>query len=370
MTPEPPSSSEGSSLPPRSRINLSDLVKDSHETNLWAFDDLDSTEDLSGNPSPRSKPAFVPTPRKLVNKAAPGPKTSPLAPKESGSTEKIIDDIRVNVGKFPIEAQGKSSSELANPVKDVDELDDWDVTDYEPPTLEIHPSILSSTVPSESLQKPPSQEVDEALSIPETNTFAEETPQTPSVTAKDAPLSSLVPRLGLSTLEKIGLWAFMAILLIGGGLIFMTASNRLPTDTGLSKSGDFPAKGQFTEILSAMTHWRAPIAEGKNADTFRRGTQLLPVIVLTSQGGPAAIRLFFRDQDGAVVGDAITHMILPNVPLQVAATAGFDDLGMHAAYRTGQSKPWTVEVREAPALDAPNSEFKRLFEIEISTDRR
>lgn len=345
-------------------------MKDSHETDLWAFDDLDSTEDPLESPSPRIKPPFVPTPRSLVNKVAAGPKNPSLAPKDSDSTEKIADNIRVNVGKFPTEAQGKPSSELASPVKDVGELDDWDVVAYEPPALEIHPIILNSTVPHESPQKSPSQKVDEAPLTPETNTIPEETQQAPAVIAKNAPSSPLVPHLGLSTLEKIGLWAFLGILLIGGGLIFMSVSNRLPTDTGLSKTGDFPVKGQFTEILSAKTYWRNPIVDGKDADTFRRGTQLLPAIVLTSQGGPAAIRLFFRDQDGAVVGDAITRMIRPDVPLQVAATAGFDDLGMHAAYRTGQSKPWTVEVREAPALDAPNSEFKRIFEIEISTDRR
>ena len=57
-------------------------------------------------------------------------------------------------------------------------------------------------------------------------------------------------------------------------------------------------------------------------------------------------------------------------PLQIAATAGFEDLGMHAAYRTGQSKPWTIEVLEAPSESAANAEFKKLFEINISTDRR
>ena len=70
------------------------------------------------------------------------------------------------------------------------------------------------------------------------------------------------------------------------------------------------------------------------------------------------------------MGDAVTRTIKPGAPLQIAATAGFEDLGMHAAYRTGQSKPWTIQVLEGPSETAANAEFKKLFEINISTVRR
>jgi hypothetical protein len=56
--------------------------------------------------------------------------------------------------------------------------------------------------------------------------------------------------------------------------------------------------------------------------------------------------------------------------LQVASTAGFDDVGMHAAYRTGQTQAWSIEVREASSVTAANEEFKKLIEIPISTVRR
>jgi hypothetical protein len=59
-----------------------------------------------------------------------------------------------------------------------------------------------------------------------------------------------------------------------------------------------------------------------------------------------------------------------SVRLNVPATAGFDDVGMHAAYRTGESKPWTVGVYEAPTEDAPGRDFKKVFEMDISTDLR
>ena len=90
----------------------------------------------------------------------------------------------------------------------------------------------------------------------------------------------------------------------------------------------------------------------------------------SSSGAPASIRVFFRNSDGEVIGDAVTRTLTPGPPLEVAATAGFEDVGMHAAYRTGQSKPWTVQVDEAPAADSPSSDYKKLFEMNVSTDRR
>lgn len=364
MTPEPPPSSEGSSIPPRSRPNLSDLVNDRHETDLWAFDDLEVMEDSPVNPPSRPNLSTPPVPRALPSRVAPVTKAPTRAQDQAA-----IESVKLDVGKVHAVHTGKSKLELAKPIKDVDELDDWEVAAYEPPTLEIHPSLIGSAASEEEVPEATSQEVREILPLEEADSISSELQEETAATDKVAPARSLVPHLELSKLEKFGLLALLALLLIGGGLIFISVSNRLPTDSGLSKADDFPVKGQHTEILSAKTYWRAPINDGKNADTFRRGTQLLPVVELTSRGNPAAIRLFFRNQDGVVMGDAVTRAILPGVPLEVVATAGFDDLGMHAAYRTGQSKPWTIEVREAPTLTAPNSEFKRLFDVAISTDR-
>jgi hypothetical protein len=204
----------------------------------------------------------------------------------------------------------------------------------------------------------------------EPTSLADESNELSQTVTENAKPISLVPRLGLTKLEWIGLWSLCAILLAGGGMVFFNSIHRLPTEVERLKSGDFPVKGGHVTILSANTFWRPPISQGKDAETFRRGTQLLPVVNLTSSGGPAAVRVFFRDQDGVVMGDAVTRTIKPGTPLQIAATAGFEDIGMHAAYRTGQSKPWTIEVFEGPSEFATNAEFKKLFEINISTDRR
>ena len=161
------------------------------------------------------------------------------------------------------------------------------------------------------------------------------------------------------------------MLLVGGGAtIFLGSLNRLPTEAIKAESTDFPIKGERVTISAATSYWRAPITDGPDADTFRRGTELLPVLELTASGGPALIRIFFRDQEGATIGDAMTRKIDGEGVVKIPATAGFDDPGMHAAYRTGESKPWTVQVWEITSGDASSGKSEKLFEMNVSTDRR
>ncbi len=138
----------------------------------------------------------------------------------------------------------------------------------------------------------------------------------------------------------------------------------------MTKETDFPIKGGKFVVNSAVTYWREPVTSGGKIDTVRRDTLLIPEIDLSTSGGAAGMRVFFRDGDGELVGDVVTRTVKGDMKFQVAATAGFDDLGKYAAYRTGQGKPWTIEVLEAPAEDSPTEEFKKLFEMKISTERR
>ncbi len=361
MTPKPPSSSGGSSLPPRSRPNLGDLVKDTTELDLWAFDDLDPAEEET--PKPLSPPvsSSIPEPRESRKKKP----REPLDPLEPSPAKPATgkNSIRVDIGKEPPKVRTGSTAGQSEPGNDFDDLDDPDQWgENEPPALSIHPSLIAAPAVAEEAVA----EEDIVESIPPEEESDEFSPTTPAT----ATPVSLVPRLGLSTLEWIGLAALCAILLVGGGVVFFNSIHRLPSGAERLKAGDFPVKGSHVTILSAETFWRAPVSEGENAETFRRGTQLLPVVTLNASGGPAAVRVFFRDEEGRVMGDAVTRTIKPGAPLQIAATAGFEDLGMHAAYRTGQSKPWMIQVLEGPSETAANAEFKKLFEIDISTDRR
>ncbi len=174
----------------------------------------------------------------------------------------------------------------------------------------------------------------------------------------------------LSGVEKIGLLAFL-IILLGGAFFFLAQSlNKLPEKKEALTVNDFPIKGAHIEATKIATYWRAPITSGEGIESVRRGTVLLPVIELGLNGGPAAVRIFFRNSAGERVGDGVTRAVNGSATLKIAATAGFDDLGMHAAYRTGDTEPWMVEVLEAPSTSASGSDFKTLFQFPISTDRR
>jgi hypothetical protein len=191
----------------------------------------------------------------------------------------------------------------------------------------------------------------------------------PAAPAGASPIS-LKPHLGLSKVERVGLIALAVTLLIVAATAYVFSLSRLPREADRTKETDFPVKGTLVTVKSASSYWRAPITDGASPDTFRRGTELLPVIDVELVGGPAAIRVLFRNDERVVVGDAVTRPVRADVRLTIPATAGFDDVGMHAAYRTGESKPWTVEVYEAPTEDAPGRDFKKVLEMDISTDLR
>lgn len=362
MTPKPPPSSEGSSLPPRSRPNLGDFVKDSHELDLWSFDDPDAADRGPAKPPSRSASPDLPVPREARKKKQPAPDAA--FPEKSKAAK---NSVRVDVS---VERQSaREAGRLPKSADTFDELDDWDGAGLVAPNPEIQPSpAVIPCLPAASEEPAVEQVVPEVT--PPMMAEVDDLDEFSPVLRENATPVSLVPHLGLSKVERIGLYSLLGVLLVGGLLFFFSTIHRLPTGPGRAQAGDFPLKGRHVTILAADTFWRAPITEGQGSETFRRGTELLPVVDLTISGGPAGLRLFFRNEDGLVMGDAVTRSIQPGAPLQIAATAGFENVGMHAAYRTGHSKPWTVEVHEAPSATSPIADFKKLFEINISTDRR
>lgn len=344
---------------------MDDFLKDSNELDLWAFDESEPVEKKPVKPVFRSSSSDIPAPREPRKKKAPEPEES-FPEKMGGNKNSIQVNVR-NKDPRPM-SQSAGAPMKAKSGDDFDDLDHWDEPASVAPLPEIQPETPSApTTPEEVVVEAVEPEIAPpeavAANVDDLDEFS------PVVPENATPIS-LVPHLGLSKVERIGLWALLGVLLIGGGILYLATIHRLPTETVRVKTGDFPVKGRHLTILSADTFWRAPIMEGPNVETFRRGTQLLPVVTLAASGGPAAVRLFFRNEDGVVMGDAVTRTIQPGAPLEIAATAGFEDVGMHAAYRTGQSKPWTIQVFEAPAATSPNSDFKKLFEIDISTDRR
>ncbi len=370
MTPKPPSSSDGSSLPPRHRPNKKDLIKDSTELDLWAFDEPGQSDEKRAAAAPKfGRSAGIPVPRSSgnVRKHPVGglPKSEKSPPLQASGAE---DRIQINVSKKRPKAAPASHPVHHSKVgEEFDELDDGN--EPEPEVVEDasaaelvavdEPVLLESAIEETVPETPPPVEPP----VSEQDEFS------PRV-REDAEPVSLRPHLGLSKVERIGLAALLGVLLIGGGVVYLKTIYHLPAGSGRLEENDFPVKGAHLTIAAASSYWRAPITNGAYAETVRRGTQLVPVVDLTIKGGPAAVRVFFRNSDGDVIGDAVTRTIQAGASLEVAATAGFEDVGMHAAYRTGQSKPWTVQVYEGPSESSPAPAFKKLFEMNVSTDRR
>lgn len=341
---------------------MGDLAKNTTESDLWAFDEISETDEESPVLPPTPPAPGIPVPRDSEKTKARQLKDSSPPKKEVGH-----ERVQINVSKSRVKtpAAGPIGGH-SKPGRDFDDLEQWDEPEAGPAGEEIPREIQPATVAPSAPAEPAVAKIAPPPAAPPADELDEFSP----VVRENATPVSLRPHLGLSKVERTGLVALLVILLIAGGVIFFYTIHRLPTESARVKANDFPVKGSHVTILSADSYWRAPIMEGGNVETFRRGTRLLPVVDLKASGGPAAIRVFFRSSDGQAIGDAVTRSIQAGTPLQVAATAGFEDVGMHAAYRTGQSKPWTIQVYEAASENSPAQDFKKLFEMNVSTDRR
>lgn len=375
MTPEPPPPSDGSSLPQHPRPPLENFAKDTTEMDLWNFDgDLETSDKVENPAVSEAKPTherLIPAPRMIESRQ---PRKTPdrpaYKPVAMGDSARI--DVSHELVKRPSTASMASAANPASDfnedrqqrghldlVSDIDDLSDLNMLETAQATPQqaaptVNPPVIAKIVSETTAQAAVQVETDDEFT---------------SVRPENAVPISLRPRLGLSNIERIGLIGLLVILIGGATLVFISSLRPLAMRTITSKSTDFPIKGSNVTVISATSYWRAPITDGAKADAFRRGTVLLPVLELAVTGGPADIRVFFRDEAGQIVGDAMTRNINGEATLKIAATAGFDDPGMHAAYRTGASKPWTIEVRETRTGEVSDRESTKLFEINVSTDR-
>jgi len=367
MTPPPPTPPEGPSEP--RHLRSSGNTQDTTEHDLWAFsDDLElgplSDPQKSGDQSKGAVAKDIP----LLRERKVQEQAEVLSPMP-------VHPIRIDVNK----ASSKTRQAGLNPVKPPLEVteggfEQWeDKLDYlelpDLPSVELRKEPVKVVRPLEP-EKPtlPVQSAPEVAaplkpSQPEDDEFS-------PVRRENAVPLSLRPHLGLSKVEKVGTILLVALLLIGGMAVYMFSLHRLPTESVKVKATDFPFKGNLLVVNSAISYWRPPITTGPTPDVFRRGTQLLPVVELSTSADSAAVRVIYRDDSHNIVGDPITRAVHGKGSVTIAATAGFDDTGMHAAYRTGGSKPWTIEVLEAPTENSESTDFKKLFEMNISPTLR
>ena len=345
---------------------------------MWDFDDIDPLDVPPPVEAPKPVKMGIPAPRDTENVAGETVQTPDFSASPSPRQENAGgDSVSVNISKKSRDFRGNKPEIGLTPASshsrhgsDFDELDQWE--ESEP--VVTPPKTVAQMPVSEPMEPVSPERPTQAMTVepipasrPEPADDMDEF--SPKVLENPTP-ASLRPKLNLTKIEFAGLAALLVLILIGGGIFYFNTISRLPTGIQRAEAGDFPIKGHSTNVISAVTFWRVPVTSGANADTVRRDALLIPVVELAFSGGPSAIRIFFRNSDGQLVGDAVSHKVTGGAPIQFAATDGFNDPGMHAAYRTGQSKPWTVQVDEAPAADSPSSDYKKLFEMNVSTDRR
>lgn len=329
--------------------------QENSELDLWAFDeDLDSVESDTAKSQPAAN-RVLPQPREL--RAAKSTEVTP--------SEKSAEPMQTSASHTRHPQQSTPLAQAPNPESDFDDLEDWDDLPDEPaipPLTTELPSSPSKSLAEASTTKPTFKDT-------QSEKVSNEDEFSPQKNQETAPLV-LRPRLGLSLIERTGMIVLATFLVLAGLFIYQQSIYQLPNESNHAGKPDFPLKGTLVTVDSATSYWRAPVNEGPKVDTYRRGTVLLPVLVLKISEGRGAIRVLFRNNEGETMGDAVTRTIQGADTFEIAATAGFDDVGMHAAYRTGGLKPWKIQVFEASTENASGQDVKKLFELNISTELR
>ncbi len=350
--PSPPTSPRR--LPPANR-----LVKENSEKDLWDFDPDEEVPLLQAEtPAPEVEPEVIPKPRFKAPKAVER-SPRPLPPTSPEDGEPPVRQSAVG-HLSQRNAETVRRSKRLDDIGDLDETEDAWEEEYVPEMEQEPPTDPPSVV------DPPAviEEVEANSEAPEVDHQESYEIATPPIDTRP-----LRDRVVFTKIEKVGL-LILAAALVGIGIFLLTSSfGHISTRSERGEQPDYPVKGKLIRILNADTYWREPIRSGPNAETVRRETQLIPVLRLELEGGPCAIRAFFRDDKGEFIGDGVT-VSASTGSLEIAATAGFDDLGTYAAYRTGEIRSWKIEIFEAPSVDSSRQDFTKILEIPISNDRR
>lgn len=376
MTPDSPPPSDGSALPPRHRPNLGNLAKESTEVDLWTFEELDP--DASSPPAPapidpRPTPSSIPARRSTERVRSARGEAGPARPFNP-------EVIRTNVGKSnPNRPSGSPSAPI--PTNELSELGSWgDLDDAEFPAPVLAPvTPMPVPQPKSTFARPvveatddgPPPDVDPSEPAPPSAASEADVVDEFSI-PKPVSRGMGLPKLqwNLSAAEKIGVATMALVLLVAAALTHHFTLHRLPIVSQYAKTQEYPVTGKYVTLAAGSTYWRSPVTDGANPDPVQGGTVLIPEVDFKGGGNSGAIRVFFRNADGAVVGDAVTRTIKPGESVRIAATAGFEDRGMHAAYKIGTGKRWTIQVLEAPTPEAPVAAFKELLKLDVSVDVR
>ena len=406
----------------RHRPNTDDFVKNSREEDLWDLADISDAADASEQAAPlpmqprRSMPSIPPLPSDKGESPPVDADKSGMPVLPVAITPRFQSRQSVNVARLgrvsPVRLSADSSApESGAAVGDAtpenlfedafDNLDDWDdalqipvpisadnrlaAPEAEPTPTHPH-TAQDRSVPSTDQDRsiPPTAEDRSVPSAAQDRSVAPTAESAPNPTEEEPgtaikeiarstepivkPLS-LRPHLGLSKLEAVSLITLALLLLVGGYWVYDHSVNRLLGQAGQLAKVTFPVHGTHITVNSVATYWRKPLKDGNRIDAVRRGVVLIPVAEISVQGAPGAIRALVLNENGLAVGDPITRPVDGTTTLTLSATDGFEDISLHAAYRTGQTQPWTLRIFEASSANAQGKEFKKLLELPISPDK-
>ena len=406
----------------RHRPNTDDFVKNSREEDLWDLADISDAADASEQAAPlpiqprRSMPSIPPLPSDKGESPPVDADKSGMPVLPVAITPRFQSRQSVNVARLgrvsPVRLSADSSApESGAAVGDAtpenlfedafDNLDDWDDALQIPVPISADNRLAAP----EAEPTPPHPHTDQDRSVPSTDQdrsipptaedrsvpsaaqdrsvapTAESAPnpteEEPGTAIKEIARStepivkplSLRPHLGLSKLEAVSLITLALLLLVGGYWVYDHSVNRLLGQAGQLAKVTFPVHGTHITVNSVATYWRKPLKDGNRIDAVRRGVVLIPVAEISVQGAPGAIRALVLNENGLAVGDPITRPVDGTTTLTLSATDGFEDISLHAAYRTGQTQPWTLRIFEASSANAQGKEFKKLLELPISPDK-
>lgn len=353
MTHDPSTPPEDSGLPPRHRISLEKLQKEAAESDLWNLDD--ETETPAVEPPGE---AFFEEPLEPLEEDNGFHQPGFSSYEEAPSEPEIEYPHETIADPAPEPYEPEPNQPRRSPLDDLGELegiDNWEDDDVTLPTPHSASDIQNESEPHD---------------LPPTHERAQTEPSEQHRPAAKQDPAEFHRKRSISRNEWIAIASVALGLVVVAGFFLINALSGLPRMQDPHQQPKLPAKGNHFSITKVHSYWRAPITIGPDADTVQRGTELIPVLEITAAGQDAAIRIQFRNSDGASVGDPITHALKGKTTLVIPSTAGLEDANIHNAYRTNLIDPWTAEILEASAGTTAGSAFRSLITLPISPDRR
>ncbi|MEY3394927.1 MAG: hypothetical protein RL346_1163 [Verrucomicrobiota bacterium] len=247
------------------------------------------------------------------------------------------------------------------PMANSENLPDHSEMFASPDPSDIAPSCAVPIAPNDS-EYPESNEINDHSHRPENIRTR--------INMRIAEFREWIRSTSLSFHEKLSLLAMVTVILGAAALAIHYFNAKIPVKSPISKDLELPVEGERFTVTSVETFWRKPNTQGDNPDIVRRGIELAPVLRIHISGSKGAIRIFFRDSNGRMIGDSISRSVSGNKTEEWIATDGFTSLGDYASYRTGENPRWMIHVFEGPSVDAPFAQFKPLLETKMSADIR